>query len=178
MALRCGIKAEVKTRREQDGFADALVRFVGFSVLMGMAMLILAGVLLLPAYARLQRFRHQRDSDSLRLKEARAAIKAMDRLIQEAPTDEVLTKRLAWSKLGMVPSNEVRVISPSTPSSALVPGALSKIRYDDPSPPNSRLDILAEKLQRPAHRRGLLVLAASMTIAAMLLFAPKQGQNT
>ena len=87
MALPCGIKAEVKTRRREGSFADALVRFAGFSALMGMAMLILAGVLLLPAYARLQRFRHQRNRDRLRLKEARAAVRAMDRLIEEAPTD-------------------------------------------------------------------------------------------
>ncbi len=178
MALRCGIKAEVKTRGREGSFADALVRFAGFSALMGMAMLILAGVLLLPAYARLQRFRHQRNCERLRLKEARATVRAKDRLIEKAPTDEVLTKRLAWSKLGMVPYNEVRAISPSSHPSALVPGALSKIRYDDPPLPNSRLDILAAKLQRPGHRRGLLVLAASMTIAAMLIFAPRQGQNT
>jgi hypothetical protein len=95
----------------------------------------------------------------------------MDRLIQEAPSDEVLTKRMAWSKLGMAPMNEAWPASTRLPA-APPPGTIAPIRLPDPPAPNSRFDRLASKFQKPVYRRASLVLAGCLFVSSVLLFAP------
>lgn len=148
---------------------DRLIRWGAFVGLVGLAMLIIAGVVWLPNIARLRQLEHQRACQELRIKEAEATIAAMQRLISEVPTNEVLTKRLAWSKLGLLPSNEAWPLHTNVPPPP-TPGSLSPIRYPDPPAPNANIDQWAQKVQSPAYRRGLLVLAGSMIVAAMLLF--------
>lgn len=152
---------------------DRLIRWSAFLGLVGLAMLILAGVVWLPDIARVRQLDHQRACQELRVREADATVAAMDRLIARTPTDEVLTKRLAWSKLGLLPSNEAWPQHTSVPPPPS-PGTLSPIRFSDPPPPNAAIDRWALKVQSPAYRRGLLVLAGCMIVAAMLLFpAPR-----
>ncbi|MBN1554248.1 MAG: hypothetical protein JXA11_05850 [Phycisphaerae bacterium] len=148
---------------------DRFIRGGAFMGLVGLSVLIVAAVVWLPSIARVRQLEYQRASQENRLKEAQATIAAMERLIAEAPTDEVLTKRLAWSKLGLLPSNEAWPLHTNVPPPP-APGALSPIHYTDPPPPDAPVDRWAKQVQSPAYRRGLLVLAGSLLIAAMLLF--------
>jgi uncharacterized coiled-coil protein SlyX len=155
---------------------DRLIRWGGFCGLTGLSLLIVAGVVWLPNVARIRRLEHQRACQELRIKEAEATIAAMQRLIDEAPTNEVLTPRLAWSKLGMLPSNEAWPLHTNVPPPP-APGTLSPIQYTDPPAPDAPIDQWAKKVQAPAFRRGLLVLAGCMFIAAMLLFPARQRKT-
>jgi hypothetical protein len=132
---------------------------------------IVAAVVLLPPYAKLQRVRHQRDLQATRLEEARRTREAMDRLIRNAPADEVLTRRLAWSRLGLYPVRETVVVDPKLPA-APPPGTLCQVDLPAPPPPDTTLQAAALRLQSPSRRRGLLVLATSLVVGAVLLFGP------
>jgi len=140
--------------------------------MLALALAIVAAVVLLPPYAKLQQAKYRRSCDALRVAEAQATVEAMDRMLAEAPSDEVLTKRLAWSRLGLYPAGEQ--VARTTGRGFLLsgaPGTLSVIRYPDPPPPDPWLMSLAEKLNQPARRRGLMVLAGCLAVAAMLLLA-------
>ncbi len=178
MALRCGIKdsrqsTEHTQPSKQGSFAAAVVRFVGFYAMVTAALAVLAGVVLLEPYARLQKASHRGKCYNLRLDEAKATIAAMDRLRAHGPTNEVLTKRLAWSRLGMYPRNEVVVMnsSPDPDSEAPRPGCLTRIHYPAPPEPDSWMIQAASLVRTPARRNAMLVLAVSMFLAALLLFA-------
>jgi len=135
------------------------------------ALAVLAGVVLLEPYARLQKASYRSQCYNLRLDEAKATIAAMDRLRAHGPTNEVLTKRLAWSRLGMYPRNEVVVMNSSLDSEAPRPGCLTPIHYPAPPEPDSWMIRAACLVRTPARRNAMLVLAASMLLAALLLFA-------
>ncbi|MCD4824778.1 MAG: hypothetical protein K8S55_09225 [Phycisphaerae bacterium] len=170
----CGTKAETQPNDNavsSKRLAGPLVRFVGFYGLTGAALAILAGVVLLPAYARLQRVEHQRDCSHLRIREAEDTVAAQDRFKNRMVNDEVITRRLAWSKLGMYPCNEVVVLDPADAQKP-PPGTLSQIRHENPAPPATWVQAAATKVTAPAYRRGLLVMAACMLVAALLMFAP------
>ncbi len=152
-------------------------RGVGYFAMVTVALIILAGVVLLPSLAQLQQTEYRRDCDGKRVQEAVATVAAMDRLLAAAPSDEVLTKRLAWSRLGVLPSNEqISVKRPIIGSPA--PGTLSTIRFENPPPPDPWINRLAMKVQIPAYRRGLIVMAGCLALAAMLLFAPHPTQKS
>lgn len=155
---------------------DLLIRWWAFAGLVALALLITAGVVLLPAFARIRQLEHQNACQEVRLREARATIAAMDRFLAQAPTDEVLTKRLAWSKLGLLPVNESWPLHTAVPPPP-PPGTLSPIRYPDPPAPDAPVDRWAKKVQSPVYRRGLLVLAASMIVAAILLFPASRSRT-
>jgi hypothetical protein len=95
----------------------------------------------------------------------------MDRLIAEAPSDEVLTQRLAWSRLGLYPSRDVVVFDPDLPA-APPPGSISPSPCQPPPPPDTTVQAAAARLESPSRRRGLLVLAGSLLVGAVLLFGP------
>ena len=193
MALRCGTRANKpddanENRRDSsgrpaqpktgvDGPAGpaGVLLGMGFVLMLALALAVVAGVVLLPPYAKLQQEKYRRDCDALRVAEAQATVEAMDRMLAEAPSDEVLTKRLAWSRLGLYPAGEQ--VARTTGRGFLLsgsPGTLSVIRYPDPPPPDPWLMSLAEKLNQPARRRGLMVLAGCLAVAAMLLLAGKR----
>jgi hypothetical protein len=136
-----------------------------------MALTILAGVVLLPPHARLQTLEHQRDCRAVRLQEARDTCAAMDRLLTVGVLDPVLTERQARGVLGWFPTGEVVVIDPNI-RPEIASGVLSPVRYPDPPAPAGWDMDLARKVQAPARRRGLFVLASAMMLAAVLIFAP------
>ncbi len=176
MAIRCGTKTDPPAGQREDA-PGRWIRRSAFLGLAGLAMAILAAVVLLPDYARLRRLQHQRRWQELRVQEARASVAGMDRLLADLPTDEVLTKRLAWSKLGMMPSNEAWPIETRL-SAPPAPGTLSPVRYPEPPAPNRLWNSLARQLQRPAYHHSLLLLAGGMLISAFLLFAPPRRTVT
>jgi hypothetical protein len=156
-----------------DRLAGLLVRGVGFSVLTGMSLSLLAAVVLLPAWGRYAVLRYQRDCKARDVREAEMTLAAMDRLLEDVRKDEVLTQRLAWSRLGLCPSGEVRVL-PRDRRDETQPGSLSKIRLPDPPGPNGKLLGLARRTNESRRRRGMLALAGGMLIAALLLFTPPE----
>ncbi len=194
MALQCGTKAESNKTQlknsdrydsqgqpalhdaESDAPAGSFLQTLGFFALTGSALVIFAGLVLLNPYAKYLQLQYHRDCDSKRIEEARATIAAMDRLLATAPSDEVLTKRLAWSRLGMYPTNEQ---FPADQAGVGIPaaGTLSTIQYNDPPQPDPWINGLAIKLQEPSRRRGLMVMAGCMLLSAMLMFSPIRNRK-
>lgn len=156
-----------------DRLLGSLLRGTGFVVLSSMALTILAAVVLLPAYGQYLTVRHQRDLTARRVEQAEANLAAMDRLLAEARDDDVLTQRLAWSRLGLCPSGEVRVL-PEDRTALPQPGELAPIVRRTPPPPDARVLGMARRCSSPARRRGMLALAGAMLLTALLLFAPPE----
>lgn len=187
MALQCGTKAELKrtqpkNNNQQDSqgqsalhdakpeiLASGMFQGLGFFALTGSALAIMAGLVLLHPYAKFLQVQYNRDCYGIRIEESRATVTAMDRLLAAGPTDEVLTKRLAWSRLGMHPNNEL--VPPNQSTHDISPaGTLSNIHYEDPPEPDPWISSLALKLQKPSRRRGLVVMTGCLVLSAMLLF--------
>ena len=144
----------------------------GFCLLAGGAVVLFAGVLLLPELADLQRLEHEKTCRALRVKEAEKTRDAYDRLLASAPEDEVLTSRLIYSRFGHLPSNEAVIL---TGNASVNPVSLPEIHYENPPAPDTWITQLAQKAE--ARRRGLLAMAACMTLAAFLIFGPPKPHN-
>jgi len=143
---------------------------VGFVLLAGPAVAVLAAIVLLPAYARLARTLHERDCERARTARLEAIRVAQQRLIAALPHDKVLTARLAMQQEALWPANEIVVVDPNSPPPN-PPGVILAESFPDPPAADGALIRWAGKLQRPSTRRGLFVLAAGALLAAMLLFA-------
>lgn len=167
MAPPCGTKA--KPQQDESRTAGGWIRALGFYTLAGAGIAILAAVVLAPPYERLRFAEYRRDLDSVRLREARQTVDALDRLTTALPEDEVLTERQAGSVLGLY-SSSARTIPLDTPPSAR-PGELSPIRLKNPPAPQGPILRIARRLRRPALRRAMLVLSGCMMLSAFLLFA-------
>jgi len=152
----------------------AAAQTVCFAILAGGALAVLAAVVLLPAYARLSGARYELGCLKANLADAEALIAANQRLIEALPEDEILTKRLAMSQLGLWPVDEVIVIDPVA---AGPPALIRPTRHARPAPPAGRLTSLAGRLERLPARRGLFGLAAGAILAAMFLFAPSEKRR-
>jgi len=174
MAPRPGKKADFK--KHPAGLLPALGRAAGFAALAGMALAILAGVVLLPAYARLTEAQYERGCLMAGATEAEDLIRANDRLIAEMPGDPVLTMRLARSQLDLLPENEVVVIDPGRRKAPVGPLVTIPPR-PRPNRPGGWLIRLADRLWAPGVRRGLLLLAACAMAAAMFLFTPSKADE-
>ena len=117
MAPQCGTRHSESAARRQ--LVDAVWRPVGFVLLAGMALTILAAVVLLPPYVRLARVRYEHDRLLAKNADDEALVAAYDMLIESAPTDPVLTKRLAICQFGLLPRNEMIVHSGGLPRAGL-----------------------------------------------------------
>ncbi|MCK4275845.1 MAG: hypothetical protein KAX78_04985, partial [Phycisphaerae bacterium] len=146
-------------------------RILGFAIPAGVAMAIVAVVVLTPPYARLAEARWRRTCLSVSATDGEALIAAQQRLIDAIPTDEVLTMRLAHDRLGLVPVNE-RAVATAAETPAPPPGIPSIQRHPRPDPPPLWVLRAARRLQRPPLRRGLMLLAGGMLVMAMLLSSP------
>jgi hypothetical protein len=143
---------------------------IGFVTLAGLALAILAGLVLLPAYAQWSEVVHERDCQKVAVAEHEATVEAQRRLLEALPDNDVLTKRLALSQGELMPGKEVVVQKPGATRSQ--PDVIQPIHYQRPPRPDNWLLTLAGKVQKPATRRGLLLLAAGTLLTAMFLFAP------
>ena len=168
--------ADPSGRKDSDGPAAGLLfaagRMVGFLALAGTALAIIAGMVLLPAYAKMRYARYERDCQKVALAEMEATAAANARLIADMPSSPVLTKRLAMSQGELVPDKEV--IAPATRATRPPPDVILPVRYPRPDPPEGWLLTAAAKLQNPPTRRGLLLLATGSLLVALFLFAPPQ----
>jgi hypothetical protein len=155
---------------QTEGPVGAFIRLVGFATLAGMALAILAGVVLLPAYAGLQQTRYQQACLAVRTEEARRTIRAYDRLIEAADKDPVLLQRLARSHLGAMPQDEYVVLDPDAPAAS--PAVVRPVQLPDPAAPDGWLIRMAGRLEDRPFRRGVLVLAVAAMATALFLFGP------
>ena len=146
---------------------------VGFTVMASAAVAVISTVVLLPPHAQLVRAQYQRDCLRARTKDLEALSDAHDRLIAALPTDRVLTMRLAISHEALRPRDGSPLRIPGA-GPASPPGLVRAVRHPRPAPPSDWLMRLDAKFQRPATRRGLLLLAVGALVLALFLFAPPE----
>ena len=185
MVQQCGKKADlasdefsgdtpvIDSADNREPITGRFVRYAGFVLMCGVGMGILAATVLLPSYGKLLEVKHRNECDALRVKEAEGKIAAEDRRCDAIGSDELLTRRLAWSTMGLKSNDEIVVKSQKQdPGKRFTPVSLAAISYDDPPAPDRRIMHLAAKLQQPQTRCGMLMLAGLMIISAVLLFRP------
>lgn len=146
-------------------------RLLGFVLLAGPALLIIAGVVLLPAYARLLDARHERDSLQAKNDNDEVLTVAYQRLIDAIPNDQVLAKRLAMREFGFLPRNE-RPIPAGAHASPYDAGLVQTTGRESPADPNGWASRTAGRLQSPVSRTFLLLFAIVTLLAAMMLSDP------
>jgi hypothetical protein len=162
-------------KADEDGPTDfpllfAFGRFVGFTVLAGVALAILATLILLPAYARLSAAQYELDCRKAQIADEETQIAYNERYRSATTQDPVLVKRLAMSQFNLKPRDEV-VVAPPGAAAPPPPGAVPPRRHPRPSPPDNLLLRTAAKVETPSTRRGLFLTAAGAMLAAMFLFA-------
>jgi hypothetical protein len=165
MAQRCGTKAEHDAARPPARLFEAL----GFVMLAGFGLAILAGVVLLPPYARLLRARYERDRLAAQVHDEQAALAAYRRLIAHGRDDPILVQRLAMDTLGLVPTHEV-VFRPADATRTIPPGVVRVDRAPRPTRPAGWAVRAAQRLSNPAIRRGLMLLSGLTVLVAVVLF--------
>lgn len=153
----------------------AFGRLLGFLVLAAPAIVILAGVILLPVYERLCNTRYEYEKLKAQVADAEKRVRSNDLLIEGLASDPVMTKRTAMNATPLVPHEEVVVHDPTLPRST--PGVIEIPRTPPPQPPNSILYRLGVRLEKPATRRGLFLLAAGAMLVALFIFAPPQQRK-
>jgi len=135
-------------------------------------MVLVALVVLLPAYASLAERQYRVDCGKAQVADDESLVTATDQLIADLPVDAVLAKRQAENVLGCVPENEVVV--KSSPNEALPPDVVRPPKRPRPQPPSAWLAGAARRLSNPPTKRGLLLLALGTLITAFFLFARPQ----
>jgi hypothetical protein len=133
-----------------------------------MGLAVLAGVVLLPVCGRLADMQHRLGCLRASATDAQAQVRANQGLIRALPEDEILTMRLARSELEWLPTDEMVVIDPAR-RPAGPPALVTVPRHPRPDRPNQRFMHIAAKLEEPAMRRSLVLLAAWGFLAGILL---------
>ena len=172
MELQPGTKAD--NTRKQGGLIAASGRMVCFCILSGLAIMIIAGVVLLPDHARLIQLRYERDCLAAKNADDKSLALAYERLADDIPTDPILAKRLAMRQFGVMPRDEWVVSSGSSQTLPLVTAA----RHSRPAKPDGWTIHTAKKLQNPTTRTALLLTAIILILAAIVLSAPSQKKST
>lgn len=145
-------------------------RLLAFILLAGTAVATLAAVVLLPAYARMERVRYERDCLKTYNTDVEQLIGAYSRLIAALPEDDVLTLRLARSYQDLLPRNAL-VLTPENRRTPATPDVIDPVRTPPPPPPNDWMTRAAEKLQNERKKRGMLLLAGGAMLTAMFCFS-------
>lgn len=154
-------------------FVFGFGRCVGFLLLAGPAMAILASVVLLPAYQQMMDTVHHRDVAQAQIDWYKDYIDASNRLIAELPENELLTIRLESAQKRLQPRNEVVLKLPTT-APTQPPGRIFMQPPRKPPMPDNLLLTMAKRVEQPQTRRGLFLLAALAMLAAMFLFSPAE----
>ncbi len=139
-----------------------------FVLLAGVAIAIVAGVVLLPAYARLNRVTAEHERLDAANADDQARIDAQDRLIEALPDDRVLAKRLAMRHFGAVPRTE-HVVTATEDFRAPQPGTVAITPAPRPKPVANWMALTAQRIANDRIRLTLLALAAATAAAAVLL---------
>ncbi len=159
-------------RESRDKGLYAAGRTAGFLTLAIPAMVLVALVVLLPAYASLAETQYLIGCGKAQVADDESLVTATNQLIADLPVDAVLAKRQAEDLLGCVPENEV--VIKSSRNEALPPDVVRPPKHPRPSPPPAWLAGAARRLSNPPTKRGLLLLALGTLITAFFLFARPQ----
>jgi hypothetical protein len=165
------------------GIAAALGRGTAFVLLAGAGLVLLAAVILLPAWAEAARAEYQRACLTADVADARARALAVRRYADalEAGNDEVLLQRHLARYLNITPPGETLPITRAAfwrenGTRRRLPDGAPVVLYEPaprPAPPSRRWLAMADRLENPARRRGLLLLACAALAAGVLLFPPR-----
>ncbi|HUS47003.1 MAG TPA: hypothetical protein VM098_02700 [Phycisphaerae bacterium] len=169
-----GVCAEQSRPARPTGLLFAVGRLVGFSLFAGLATTIFAGIILLPPYASYVQARYERDCLAAEVADLAALVATKDRFIAAMPHDRVFAKTLMMSHARITPPDEVVLTDPKAQPVAPSESVYAK-RHPRPAQPEGPLLQMAGKIERPAVRRGLCVLAAlSLAMALFLFSSPKK----
>jgi hypothetical protein len=158
---------------EQQGPLSVLLSFgrlVGFAALVTPALLAIAAVVLLPAYAQMQQAQYERACEQALTTEMLALRAANERVLAEGPDSRTLTKRYMLTQTALAPKDE-RVI-PTGAATPLPPSIVTPALQPRPQPPQGWVQHYAAKVEDPPTRRGILLLALGAIVTAMFLFSP------
>ena len=147
---------------------------MGFAALAGVSLAVLAGVVLVPPYARAVEAEYERRCLAARVRYEEAMVAAYDRFIAAAEYDEALNTRLAMSQLGLFPGDQVIVVDRIGPPRP--PGLIIPVGRELPQPPSPKLTHAGRRLSDPRTQRGLLVLSAAAMAGAWLLLARRRRE--
>jgi len=144
-------------------------RMVGFMVLAVPAIVIFAVVVLIPQSARLQSAVYERNLERADKADLAALRDAYGRLNLALLEDETLVKRVAMSELNLQPKDEYVCFNPDVAANPV--GTITMRPAPRPATPGGWITVLANRLEDPAKRRGLLLLAAGALLAALFVFS-------
>ena len=166
--------ARVRGQRAEpidNGPVAAAARAIGFTLLAGTALAILAAAALLPAWHRRDVALSRRDA-LLADSEARdRLIEYKQRLAESIQRDPLQTERLLIQQQNYHRPGEVAVTIKEAPADLTVADILAA-RAAQPSPPSPWLRRLARRLEQPRPRRGLMVVAGLLATCSIVLFLP------
>ncbi len=173
MARQPGTRAD-NNRDNPQSTGSVIVRSLLAYTLAGVALTILAGVLLIPLFDDKEAIDYKVACTAAENKALEELIRKRQRIIDalncEDP-DPVLIGRLAMSQSNMMPANAL-VMDSNLPPEPISPCMAEPPRCEPPAEPPQWLANTAVKLRRDGIKRGLLVLALGTLIAAMFLFHP------
>ncbi len=155
-------------------------RMIGFTLMAGMALAILAAVVLLPAWQRLDTIRARRDALAAKVETNDRLVAYRDRLIIASKTNPRLTEDLLIQQRNCRRPGEVVVPTDIPPDPPVITMLAAKVEGTGSAASEANaalLDRLANRVQRPRTRRGLLLLSGLLMIAAMILFIPPDGRS-
>ncbi len=142
-----------------------IIKIVLFYIPAGIALGMLAMMVLVPLWAEAVRSEHYRDCQRLRIEESRRMVDAWGRLCESAKTDVVLNQRVAGGKLGLDSSrDEVDIVHDTRNQS--IPGLPATIQLADPPMPYPRVLGLAERLKQKTFRNGAMAIMVTLAILA------------
>ncbi len=157
-----GIKDE--PREPAPGFLDSAGRFLGFLMFAGPAMLILAALILLPAYKGMVMRAYGDKCRATAIDEKNLYLDCRSRVIHDIPESELLTERLLISQTPMRPANQTIVVDKSLP--AWSPMMINPIKLPPPPSPYTQKVFyflglrlapleMADKLENPTTKLGM-----------------------
>ena len=149
--------------------ASPWVNALGFMTFSLAAVALLAGVVLLPAYADMRDARHQRELVACRNADLQAQYDAGEMVIDAAQNDPMFLKRLAISQGEFILAGQQTIHMPAD-SSTVRPDVISPPPTPRPAAPPTWIRHAATRASRPETQRGLLMMAAGLLVIAGLVF--------
>lgn len=149
----------------------AFGRMVGFVLFAAVGLGLLGVIVLVPAYARAERARYERDCAAGAVARLEAEASTKVRLAKALPHDRTLTIQLMALQAGRQPAGE-RVLAEPAAGRPTLEQMIRLPESPPPAPPDGPVIATAERLKKPAMRRGVFLLSAMSLATALLLFAP------
>ncbi len=167
MALQRGTK-DSRSNDRPESIAAFLARTVTFVLLAAFGLAIVAGVVLLPAYARLNEIEFERARLAAANEDDQKRIDAQNNLIDALPSDRILAKRLTMRHFGSMPRTEY-VVAGTEHQDAPGPGAVTIEPTPQPERTDNWMITLAARLDRPDGTMLLTTVAFIALLAAVVL---------